>query len=42
MDILATAASIMAAAQDHRLDFRTIKNEANASETNYEKEDETL
>ena len=31
----------MAAAQDQRLDFRTIKNEANASETNEEKEDET-
>ena len=29
MDIPATAASIMAAAQDLRLDFRTIKNEAN-------------
>ena len=37
MDIPATAASIMAAAQDQRLDFRTIKNEANASETNEEK-----
>ena len=42
MDIPATAASIMAAAQDQRLDFRTIKNEANASETNEEKEDETF
>ncbi len=41
MDIPATAASIMAAAQDQGLDFRTIKNEANASETNEEKEDET-
>ena len=39
---LATAASIMAAAQDQCLDFRTIKNEANASETNEEKEDEKL
>ena len=38
----ATTASIMAAAQDQRLDFRTIKNEANASETNEEKEDETF
>ena len=28
MDIPATASSIMAAAQDQRLDFRTIKNEA--------------
>ena len=42
MDILTTAASIMVAAQDQRLDFRTIKNEANASETNEEKEDETF
>ena len=42
MDIPATAASIMAAAQDQRLDFRTIKNEANASETNEEKEYETF
>ena len=42
MDIPATAASIMAAAQDQRLDFRTIKNESNASETNEEKEDETF
>ena len=42
MDIPATAASIMAAAQDQRLDFRTIKKEANASETNEEKEDETF
>ena len=42
MDIPATAASIMAAEQDQRLDFRTIKNEANASETNEEKEDETF
>ena len=42
MDIPATAASIMAAAQDQRLDFRTIKNESNASETNMEKEDETF
>ena len=42
MDISATAASIMAAAQDQRLDFRTIKNEANASETDEEKEDETF
>ena len=37
-----TAASIMAAAQYQRLDFRAIKNEANASETNEEKEDETF
>ena len=35
-------ASIMAAAQDQRLDFRTIKNEANAGETNEEKEVETF
>ena len=42
MDIPATAASTMAAAQDQRLDFRTIKNEAHASETNEEKEDETF
>ena len=42
MDIPATAASTMAAAQDQRLDFRTIKIEANASETNEEKEDETF
>ena len=41
-DIPATAARIMAAAQDQRLDFRTIKNDANASETNEEKEDETF
>ena len=32
----------LAAAQDQRLDFRTVKNEANASETNEEKEDETF
>ena len=37
--IRATAASTMAAAQDQRLDLRTIKYEANASETNEEKED---
>ena len=42
MDIQATAASIMAAAQDQRLDFRAIKNEANASETSEETEDETF
>ena len=42
MDTPATAASSMAAAQEQRLDFRTIKNEANASETNEEKEDETF
>ena len=42
VDIPATVASIMAAAQDQRLAFRTIKNEANASETNEEKEDETF
>ncbi len=42
MDIPATAASIIAAVQDQRLDFRTIKPEANASETNEEKEDETF
>ena len=42
MDIPATAASIMAAAQDQRLDFRPIKNEANASEAIEEKEDETF
>ena len=42
MDIPTTAASIMAAAQDQRLDFITIKNEANASGTNEEKEDETF
>ena len=42
MNIPATAASIMAAAQHQRLNFRTIKNEANASETNEEKEDETF
>ena len=42
MYIPTTAASIMAAAQDQRLYFRTIKNEANASETNEEKEDETF
>ena len=32
----------MAAAQDQRLGFRTIKYEANASETNEEKEDVTF
>ena len=42
MDIPATASSIMAATQDQRLDFITIKNEANASETNEENEDETF
>ena len=41
MDKPATAASIMAAPQEKRLDFRANKNEANASETNEEKEDET-
>ena len=39
MDIPATASSIMVAAQDQRL---AIKNEANASETNEEKEVETF
>ena len=42
MDIPVTAAGIMAAAQDKRLDFRTIKDKANASETNEENEDETF
>ena len=42
MDIPVTAASIMAAAQDQRLDFKTTKNEGNASETHEEKEDETF